>query len=117
MGMPGPFGAGCLTNPRAPAPNPDPSRWTLLRGWEFENACVVEVRYYDCTNFEGRKVMVFRGGQGAVGEGGSLDPHFCRRDNALMARFRPDAAGIAMAIQLAENYSAEERATAEGEPT
>lgn len=86
----------------APAPNPDPSRWTLLRLEQCARGYVLMVRYHDCTNFEGVKVMVYRG---QYSERRSLDPHFYEGDDAPIARFRPDTAGWEMALNLARTLT------------
>jgi len=66
---------------------------------------VLRVRYLDCTNFEGIKVMVYRGH--CVLRGGSLDPHFSNDPGSPVARFRPDEDGIAMAKALAQSFKAD----------
>lgn len=85
----------------APAPNPDPKRWLVLKNYERARGYVLVVRYLDCTNFEGVKVMVYRGS--FSGYPSRLDPHFTRDESSPIARFRPDEEGIAMAIKLAES--------------
>jgi len=92
------FGKSCYTNPTASAPNPDPSRWVLLDSVQFSNAHVLKVRYLDCTNFEGVKVVVYRGKYRLRHR---LDPHFSDSDESPIARFKPDADGWKMAIELA----------------
>lgn len=94
------FKKSCWTNPQQPAPNPNPSRWELLEIAEFTNGYALKVRYLDCTNFEGEKVMVFRG---EYRERAYLDPHFQPNKAAPIARFRPDDEGWGMAISLAES--------------
>jgi hypothetical protein len=42
-------------SPEAPAPNPNPSRWTLLAVHGCPHAYVLIVRYHDATNFEGQE--------------------------------------------------------------
>ena len=86
----------------APAPNPDPRRWTLLRVHRRKRAYVLVVRYHDCTNFEGVKVMVYRGRFPGIEALTSLDPHFADDASSPIARFRPDAEGLIMALELAE---------------
>lgn len=86
---------------RAPAPNPDPSRWTLLSVREYAKAYVLTVRYLDATNFEGVKVMVYRGKFPGLGQLRRLDPHFTPDDDSPVARFKPDVEGIEMANALA----------------
>lgn len=89
----------CSTNRRAIAPNPDPSRWSLIDVKQFRNAYVLVVEYAGCTNFEGRKVMVYEG-KWDVTKRGPLDPHFAE-DGGPVARFRPTPRGMDMAIDLA----------------
>jgi hypothetical protein len=88
------------TTDYAPAPNPDPKRWTLITYWRYPRAYVLMVRYLDCTNFEGRKVMVFKGKYEYPQ--GDLDPHFREDDpNSPIARFPPSLYGIELAKELA----------------
>jgi hypothetical protein len=96
------FNRSCRSGytPSAPAPNPDPRRWQLLDVKQFDHAHVLTVRYLDCTNFEGIKVMVFRG-RYAPRE--AMDPHFSDEADSPIARFRPDADGVAMAVALAKS--------------
>lgn len=77
---------------------PDPLHWTLLAKVEFRNAHVLRVKYPDCTNFEGVKIMVYRG---AYSPRVDLDPHFTDDPHAPIARFRPDEEGWRLAIALA----------------
>lgn len=95
----------CSTNPAAPAPNPDPSRWELLELHQFSKGYALKVRYLDCTNFEGVKVMVFEGRY--VPGKRPLDPHFAERGGPY-ARFRPDAVGMRLAIALAKALGGDE---------
>jgi hypothetical protein len=101
MGL-GPF-RNCKTNYwafSAPAPNPSPDRWTLLEKAEYKGGYVLRVRYHDCTNFEGVKVMVYRG---KYAPQRSLDPHFCYGPDSPVARFRPDEAGWEAACAYASS--------------
>ena len=97
------FARTCSTNSFAPAPNPDPSRWELIEKRAFKNAFVLKVRYFDATNFEGIKVMVYLGEYFV--KPSRLDPHFADDDNSPIARFKPDAMGWRMAIDLAKRIS------------
>ena len=82
-----------------PPPNPSPDRWTLLDRAVFDNGYVLRVRYHDCINYEGVKVMVYRGVFKGVPN--HLDPHFQPNNDSPIARFRPDADGWSMACTLA----------------
>jgi hypothetical protein len=92
----------CSTNytAGAPAPNPDPKRWVILDRWTFPRGYVLKVRYLDCTNFEGIKIMVYRG---KFSPPTSLDPHFSDDPAALspIARFPPTLHGTELAFAVA----------------
>ncbi len=105
----------CSTNygTPAPAPNPDPSRWTLLERADYPHGSVMRVRYHDCTNFEGEKVMVYRGIKKAMVD---LDPHFSENPESPIARFRPDDVGWKMACDLAASLPPEATCQDVGDP-
>jgi hypothetical protein len=67
----------------------------------YKNAYVLTVKYHDCTNFEGMKIMVYRGQYTAVPK--TLDPHFTKGKKSPIARFPPTVEGIAMAKALAKS--------------
>ena len=94
----------CSTNTNEVAPNPSPERWELLRILEFKYAHVMKVRYLDCTNYEGVKVMVFAGAYHARK---ILDPHFDETDTSPIARFRPDDEGWRLAVDFARAVNKE----------
>ena len=98
MGM-SPFHKSCFTDSSAKAPNPNPSRWTLIDIQQFPNGYVLKVKYDDCDNFEGIKVMVYKGQYKPVR---ILDPHFDNTETSPIARFRPDTQGWIQAIMLAK---------------
>ena len=90
----------CINNsPIAAAPNPDPSRWTLLSIVRLPKAYIMKVQYKDCTNFEGRKIMVYQGKYKETPD--TLDPHFSDTGHSPIARFRPNEEGWKMAIDFA----------------
>jgi len=92
---------GCFTNEVInSAPNPSPGRWTMLRKQEFEGGYVLEVKYLDSTNFEGVKIMVYKGEYTYLEY---LDPHFSNEYNSPIARFKPTPEGWTMAMKLAES--------------
>lgn len=87
-----------------PLPNPNPLNFQITRAEQVGSGLVLEVLYPDCTNYEGRKVLVYDGVTlGQLHAQGSLDPHFS--DNAErispMARFEPTERGWALALQVA----------------
>lgn len=85
----------------APAPNPNPLRWKLEKMWQFKNAHVMMIKYLDCTNYEGKKILVC---EGQFDSGVSTrDPHFSEESSSPIARFKPDDRGWEMACELAES--------------
>jgi hypothetical protein len=100
-------------NPRPPAPpaakppNPDPKNFAIMRSYGAGKWCVVEVRYPDATNYEGRKVMVYAAPASEVLGQAVLDPHFCDNDSCLspFARFEPTDRGWRTALALVESMS------------
>lgn len=80
----------CYTNSRQPAPNPSPDRWELLVEYVGAKGYALKVRYTDCTNYEGEKIMVY---EGLCLPRKTLDPHFQPGADSPVARFRPDATG------------------------
>ena len=98
MGI-GPF-RGCFTNDSVKAPNPDPSRWELIKTNKYKHITVVLVKYKDCTNFEGNKILVFNSSID-LDESKSLDPHFSNNSASPIARFIPTDEGWKMANDFA----------------
>ena len=99
------FKKSCYTNPapEAVAPNPDPSRWELISCTQFAFAYVLVVKFLDCTNYEGVKVMVYEGQCPSDIEERPLDPHFTENGGPI-ARFRPTDRGIADAEYHARRF-------------
>lgn len=94
-----------------PTGNPDPKNFVIMKESRFGEALALEVRYPDCRNYEGRKIMVYR----AVSSDeilrrnqGTMDPHFSGNLFRMspVARFEPTAEGWAMAVALAKFLSA-----------
>lgn len=92
------FGKKCSTNSGFPRGNPDPSRWRILDFFQCDNGYAIKVRYLDCTNFEGVKILVC---PGRLQIGQDLDPHFCDSELSPVARFKPDNIGWDRAKHLA----------------
>lgn len=85
-------------------PIPNPREFRILRSEKIGSGLVVEVFYPDCTNFEGRKILVYH--EVTLKEllaQGSIDPHFCENSqyHSPIARFEPTGDGWALAIQVA----------------
>lgn len=100
---PSPCGNCGETGPAAKpsVPNPDPRNFTILRHYSIAGWTVVEVQYPDCTNYEGRKVLVYQARLAAILALTIMDPHFCDDGHlAPFARFEPTARGWRAAQQL-----------------
>lgn len=67
---------------------------------------ILAVQYPGCTNYEGKKVLVFEGDMVKflikLAKLKCLDPHFCEENN-LIARFVPTIKGIELACVMAKN--------------
>lgn len=76
-----------------PLPNPVPENFNVERTQRAGSYVCALVHYPDATNFEGRKVIVFKDTTVVEVAGAqSLDPHFAE-DGNIVARFRPDEEG------------------------
>ena len=84
-----------------PSPNPDPERWELLGVEKYANGYVLLVKYEGCTNFEGKKILVFKG-QYQIQK--ALDPHFSKTGSSPFARFIPTKEALAAACNLAKSF-------------
>lgn len=92
----------CSVSYPAPAPNPSPSRWELMERVVYDNSYLLKVRYLDCTNYEGVKLLVFAG---KYRERLVLDPHFAEGSDSPIARFKPDEIGWRLALRFTEDLS------------
>jgi hypothetical protein len=84
-------------------PNPDPARFKIMKARVVKDHVVMMVRYPDCTNYEGKKILFFRNTSlKDVVDATRLDPHFCPEDHlSPFARFEPTNDGWAAAIKMA----------------
>lgn len=95
MGV-GPRLSGC-------SKNPNPKNFIIESNWTSGIYTIVKVRYPDCANFEGLKILVFRNVTiGQINKFKFLDPHFYNsKENASpIARFVPTDEGMIMAIKF-----------------
>jgi hypothetical protein len=83
-------------------PNPNPRNFKILDSIAVGQYVVLDVQYPDCTNFEGRKVLVYWGiSKELLQKQTTLDPHFCDEGHiAPIARFAPTKEGIEMAMEF-----------------
>lgn len=89
----------------SPLPNPDPENYEILRTEIVGRFLVMKIKYPDCVNYEGTKILVFRDVKmEALLEQGAIDPHFCENEKFIspIARFIPDINGWIMAVRFCE---------------
>lgn len=86
--------------------NPDPSNFRIIQEWNYINALIILVHYPNCKNFEGNKLLVYKGisrsSELLVKLKNKLDPHFSSTQLCPVARFIPNHIGLALAKHLAQ---------------
>lgn len=89
----------------SPPGNPNPLNYEILRSQQVGKHLVVEVKYPDCINYEGRKIMVYQNLtiSGLVSQK-EIDPHFTKSNKfrSPIARLEPTDHGWKLAIALAK---------------
>lgn len=87
--------------------NPNPKNFIPLLIEEVDGFTVAIIRYPNCTNYEGLKIMVYDGEiKGYIMNAKILDPHFCDHKECIspVARFEPTKRGWEMAINFCKNW-------------
>ncbi len=80
--------------------NPVPHRFEIMKSKQIGNYVLCQIKYIDCINYEGIKIVVFDGIELTdVLEMKGIDPHFFK-DNKIIARFKPDRFGWKSAVLL-----------------
>lgn len=100
--MPVPVPLPTATKAKRPN-NPNPKNFRILRHFCVRDLTVVEVIYPDATNYEGRKIMLYRARLEDIMAQKELDPHFCDDGSHLspFARFEPTDRGWGAAQRCA----------------
>lgn len=84
-------------------PNPDPTRYDILRSEQVGRFLVVMLRYHGCTNYEGVKLSVYADCTlERLRAQKSIDPHFAenKQYHSPICRFVPTAEGWEMAVRM-----------------
>ncbi|MCP4520978.1 MAG: hypothetical protein GY827_04670 [Cytophagales bacterium] len=84
-------------------PNPNPNNYKVIRHYQSGKFLLVELKYLDCTNYEGNKIMLYKDcTMTQLLEQKLIDPHFSNNPNyySPIARFEPTDEGW----NLATNY-------------
>lgn len=81
--------------------NPVPANYEIVRTLKIGKCAILELRYPDCTNYEGRKILLFENTHPTIITKGPIDPHFTADSRSPIARFEPTERGWNMAIAMA----------------
>ena len=90
---------------KPPAGNPNPSNYKIVGADERHGYLVVKIQYPDCSNYEGNKILVFKGTLIELVNQKWIDPHFFEANpdfKSPLARFVPTDEGWEMALLLIE---------------
>ena len=87
------------------APNPNPTKYSIVNGEDYGEYCVAEIHYTGCTTFEGRKLLLLRCPSLNLLKKNPrlwsypkpLDPHLLGGTHPVMARFEPTEEGWKLA--------------------
>ena len=104
MGLPSPT-RSCYTNNNVQAPNPDLEHYKIISIHHFYRAFILKVHYKNCTNYEGIKIILYKGKCNPFMLQAPLDPHFTEFYSKFpkpFARFEPTEEGLNAAITLAK---------------
>ncbi|MES3018220.1 MAG: hypothetical protein V4721_10595 [Bacteroidota bacterium] len=84
-----------------PLPNPDPNNYQIIKSTAMCQYLIVDIKYLDCVNYEGRKILVFENcSMNALKKQKLIDPHFSENKKYFspIARFEPTETGWRNAI-------------------
>lgn len=82
--------------------DPDPNNWTVVRTHQVGSNLVAELKYPNCTNYEGRKILLYKDCDVMkLAKQTHLDPHFLPGQLSPIARFEPTPEGWELAIKTA----------------
>lgn len=79
----------------ATLPNPNPNNYSVIKWTEIGDYLLIKIKYLDCTNYEGNKIMVYKCKYETLMNQNSIDPHFSNNYLKLspIARFEPTIDG------------------------
>ena len=84
-------------------PNPDPNNYKIVKSRQMGEYLLMMINYPDCTNYEGNKILLFRGTElDRLLKQNAIDPHFCvnKKFHSPIARFEPTHFGWDCGIKL-----------------
>lgn len=77
-------------------PNPNPNNYRILRNLERGGNLLIEIKYLDCKNYEGKKILLYENCTlKKLKKQKAIDPHFCENKNFIspIARYEPTKKG------------------------
>lgn len=86
------------------AKNPNPSKFKVEDVYNTGTLTALKVKYDNCTNYEGVKIMVVRSKISDLISLQYLDPHFSD-SGLIVARFEPTSLGWSYACNFVNQYS------------
>lgn len=109
MGI-GPSYKSCYTHPTATIPNPNPLKFKVLAYSLFPPYLIVLVEYVGCTNFEGKKIMIYKNVfLTEILHAKSLDPHFQDQRFSPIVRLSPGEEGWQMGCDICRFLQTKDR--------
>ena len=95
------------TIPPVRMPNPDPNNFSIHAHFSMGGYVALMVKYPDCTNFEGNKIIVYKDVDlETLLRSRKLDPHFCDEGHSSpIARFIPTETGWENAIEFIKSLA------------
>ncbi len=91
------YSSDSYDQPVVPTGSPDPKRYKIERTEQYGDFLIVKINYPDCSNYEGNKILVYRGIDHETLEAQQfIDPHFCEKKewHSPVARFEPTERGL-----------------------
>lgn len=85
---------------------PNPESFVIQELLQIGKQLIVKINYPGCNNFEGNKILLFKGlDKDVFLNMKSIDPHFAKEGISPFARFQPTQEGWEAAILLASLIS------------
>jgi len=86
-------------------PMPDPNNYHIVKSAQVGENLIIMIRYPDCTNYEGEKILVFENcDRETLLKQKTIDPHFSenKQYHSPYARFEPTIRGWRSARMFAQ---------------
>ena len=88
--------------------DPDPKLFSILKWTMYPPYTIVLIHYPNCTNYEGKKLLVYKESILTLQSLKEIDPHFLENKISPIARFQPTEEGWKDAVNFAKfkgNYN------------